>query len=157
LAFVGFAGSAQAQMSSGKLFFEGDIIRGAQAGAPGPFCVLNSAFKHLEKVVFRLRIVDQNGKELDDKGVKSVEVQLPDGKKIEGRYGQHPPRGQAADHFWTAAWQIPTDYPSGSFFYKAVVTDMNGQTHTWEPFKIKTSQFNVVDGAVEIKPPPAKK
>jgi hypothetical protein len=30
------AASAQAAK---KLFFEGDLVRGAQQGAPGPFCV----------------------------------------------------------------------------------------------------------------------
>ena len=37
---LGFASGAQAQV--GKLSFEGDMVRGAQAGAPGPFCVLTS-------------------------------------------------------------------------------------------------------------------
>src|SRR6476469_7198395 len=92
--------TAQAQ---GRLFFEGDIIRGAQAGAPGPLCALNSQFKRLEKVVFRFRVLDQNGKELDDKGLKELTVTLPDGQKLPARFGQHPPRGEAADHFWTAA------------------------------------------------------
>jgi hypothetical protein len=34
---------------------------------------------------------------------------------------------------------------------------MQGRSQTWEPFKIKSSQFSVVDGAVTIQPPPAKK
>src|SRR5437667_2412068 len=79
LSVLGFANVAQAQQA-GKLFFEGDIIRGAQAGAPGPFCVLNSQFKRLEKVVFRFRILDATGKPLDDKGLKTLVVQLPDGQ-----------------------------------------------------------------------------
>jgi hypothetical protein len=155
LSVLGFATSAHAQAS--RLFFEGDIIRGAQPGAPGPLCALNSQFKRLEKVVFRFRILDQSGKELDDKGLKSLVVQMPDGQKLEARYGQHPPRGEAADHFWTAAWVIPESYPSGSFMYKATATDTQGHAQTWEPFKIKTSQFNVIDGKIELKPPPAKK
>jgi hypothetical protein len=55
-AVAGLSGSAQAQVAGAKLFFEGDMVRGAQAGMPGPFCVLNNHFKHLEKVVWRLRI-----------------------------------------------------------------------------------------------------
>ena len=69
----GFASAAQAQQA--KLFFEGDIVRGDQDGAPGPGCVLNSQFKHLEKVVWRLRILDASGKPLDDKGLKSLVVE----------------------------------------------------------------------------------
>ena len=149
LSALGFATAAQAQ---GRLFFEGDIIRGAQPGAPGALCALNSQFKRLEKVVFRFRILDQSGKALDDKALKSLVVELPDGQKLPARFGQHPPRGEAADHFWTAAWIIPDNYPSGTFMYKATATDLQGQAQTWEPFKIKTSQFNVIDGAIELKP-----
>src|SRR6266700_7229450 len=88
-AVYGFASGAQAQQV--KLFFEGDIVRGDQEGAPGPGCVLNSQFKHLEKVVWRLRILDAAGKPLDDKGLKSLVVELPDGQKLAARFGVHPP------------------------------------------------------------------
>ena len=49
VALCALGGVAQAQQA-GKLFFEGDIVRGAQPGAPGPFCVLSNQFKRLEKV-----------------------------------------------------------------------------------------------------------
>jgi len=157
LSVLGFASAAQAQQQGAKLFFEGDVIRGAQQGAPGPFCVLNNQFKRLEKVVFRFRVVDPDGKALDDKGIKSLFVELPGGQKLQAGYGQHPPRGEAADYFWTAAWIIPTEQPTGTFAYKATVTDLQGRTQTWEPFKIKSSQFAVADGAITIQPPPAAK
>jgi hypothetical protein len=152
LSIVGFANVAQAQEGS-RLFFEGDIVRGAQPGAPGPFCVLNNQFKRLEKVVWRVRVVDQTGKALDDKGINGLVVQLPDGQKLQGHYGPHPPpaQGPATDHFWTVAWIVPDDYPSGTFVYKVMATDMQGQTHTWEPFKRTTSQFAVVAGKIELK------
>ena len=44
IAAFGFAETANAQAAK-KLFFEGDLVRGAQTGAPGPFCVLNNQFK----------------------------------------------------------------------------------------------------------------
>jgi hypothetical protein len=65
-AVLGAAGTASAQ----DLFLDGDMVRGAQDGAPGPVCVLTSEFQHLEKVVFRFRVRDQNGTELDDKALK---------------------------------------------------------------------------------------
>jgi hypothetical protein len=40
--------------------------------------------------------------------------------------------------------------------FKATATDSQGHSQTWEPFKIKSSQFNVVDGAITITPPPEK-
>jgi hypothetical protein len=143
---------AQAQQA-GKLFFEGDIVRGAQPGAPGPFCVLNNQFKRLEKVVWRIRVLDQAGTSLDEKGLKSLLVQLPDGSKLPSHYGPHPPPhlGKATDFFWVSLWIVPDNYPSGTFVYKVVATDLQGQTHTWEPFKNSSSQLTVVAGAIEIK------
>lgn len=145
-------GVAQAQQP-GKLFFEGDIVRGAQPGAPGPFCVLNNQFKRLEKVVWRIRVLDQAGTSLDDKGLKSLLVLLPDGTKLPSYWGPHPPPhlGPTTDHFWTSAWIVPDNYPSGTFVYKVIATDMQGQSHTWEPFKNVNSQLAVVAGAIEIK------
>jgi hypothetical protein len=154
VAMLGLADVAQAQQA-GKLFFEGDIVRGAQPGAPGPFCVLNGQFKRLEKVVWRVRVLDAEGKPLDDKALKAIDVELPDGKKVSGRYGFHPggqsPRENATDFFWTVAWIVPEDFPSGTFVYKVIATDQSGKATTWEPFKVKSSQFAVVAGKVEFK------
>ena len=138
-----------------KLFFEGDLVRGAQPGAPGPFCVLSNQFKRLEKVVWRIRVLDQTGQPLDDKGLKSLVVELPDGSKLEARYGPHPPpaQGPATDFFWTAIWIIPASYPSGTFAFKVVATEVDGTAQTWEPFKRPPSQLTVVAGEVEIKKP----
>jgi hypothetical protein len=158
LCAFGFGGGADAQQP-GKLFFEGDIVRGNQAGAPGPFCVLANQFRRLEKVVWRIRILDQAGNNLDGKGLKSVVVELPDGQKMAARFGPHPPpsQGPADDHFWTAIWIIPESYPSGTFAYKVTATDLQGQTHTWQPFIRSPSQLTVVAGMIDIKKPEPKK
>jgi hypothetical protein len=143
---VSFASGARAE----SLFVEGDIVRGAQKGAPGPLCVLNNQFKHLEKVVWRFRVKDASGKPLDEKGLKSLVVELPDGQKINAAYGGHPPGSSPIDHFWTAVWIIPTAYPNGSFSYKAVATGEGGSV-TWEPFLTKTTQLQVMPGEIELK------
>ena len=136
------------------LFFEADMVRGDQASAPGPFCVLTSQFKRLEKVVWRLRVLEADGKALDAKGLKSLVVELPDGQMLAAKFGPHPPphRGPAKDHFWTARWIIPADYPAGTFAYKVVATRPDGSQQTWEPFKIKPSQLTVLASAIETKP-----
>ena len=146
LSVIGFTDLAQAQQ---KLFIYADMERGNQQGAP-PACVLNNVFLHGEKVVWRVRVQDATGKVLDDKGAKNVTVELADGQKIEARFGGHPPR-QPTDHLWAAAWIIPANYPTGTFLYKVNVTDMAGNTQTWEPFKVETSQLRVIDGAIELK------
>ena len=154
-AVLGFGSGAQAQVGgAATLFFEGDMVRGGQPGAPGPVCVLDNQFKHLEKVVWRFRILDQKGKVLDGAGLKSLVVELPDGQKLNAQYGPHPGgNNPPTDFFWTAIWIIPSAYPNGTFVYKATATDAQGQTATWEPFKRVTSQLQVVAGEIEIKKP----
>src|SRR3977135_3428780 len=90
LSILGFADLAPAQQG-GRLFFEGDMVRGDQQGAPGPFCVLNNQFKRLEKVVWRVRVLDQAGQALDAKGLKSLVVELPDGQKLDAKLRPYPP------------------------------------------------------------------
>ena len=47
LSLLGFAGAGHAQQDT-RLFFEGDMVRGDQEGAPGPFCVLTNQFQRLQ-------------------------------------------------------------------------------------------------------------
>lgn len=150
VAFAGFGGSAQAQQA--KLFFEGDMVRSAQAGAPGPFCVLTSQFKRNEKVAWRVRVTDATGKDIDEKGIRRLFVVLPDGKRFQLAYHGHPNRPPETDHFWSGSWIVPADYPTGTFAYKVLAIDNQGKEHTWEPFKIKSSQLTVLADKIELKP-----
>jgi hypothetical protein len=132
-----------------KLFVEGDIVRGnTPLGATGPICVLTSQFKRGENVVFRIRVRNLQGKPLDTAGIKSIEVELADGRKLPTRYGGHPPR-QPTDFFWTAAWMIPDNYPTGSLGYSITATDMEGNTVKWEPLREFRSWPTVITGTVE--------
>src|SRR5712692_867882 len=126
---------ANAQNATRLLFFEGDMVRHALEGQAGPFCVLANQFKRKEAVAWRIRVLDQAGAQMDDKGLKSVVVELSDGRKLPTKYGQHPPRGTATDYFWSVQWIIPADHPTGSLAYKVVATDIDGRSQSWEPFK----------------------
>ena len=148
VSMFGFANIAQAQ-NAGKLFISSDMERGNQAGVP-PACVLNNVFLHLEKVVWRTRVLDADGKVLGKDDLKSVVVELQDGKKVEAAFGGPPPRAPT-DNLWAAAWIVPADYPTGTFNYKVTATDNKGNSVTWEPFKVATSQLRIEQGAIEIK------
>ena len=57
-----------------KLFFEGDMVL-AQA------CVLSNRFRRNEGVVWRVRVLDaKTGHQIDSKGLKSLIIELADGK-----------------------------------------------------------------------------
>jgi hypothetical protein len=105
-----------------------------------------------ERVAWRIRVQDATGKQLDNTGLKSVVVELPDGQKFGAQFRGHPP-GAPTDHLWSTSWSIPEDYPTGSFNYKVVATASDGTTQSWEPFNVKPSLLTVVAGTFE---PPAK-
>ena len=140
LAVLAGTPTAQAQSGPQKIFFEGDMVTGQGSVAS---CVLQSQYKQGQTVVWRVRILDQTGKQLDDKGVKSLVVELPDGQKFPMRYGPHP-RGKTDDYFWGSSWKVPVNYPTGTFAYKVVATGLNGQSHEWAPFNIDSSELTIV-------------
>jgi hypothetical protein len=135
-----------------KLFFEGDMVKGPQPGQAGPFCVLQSQFFRKQQVAWRVRVLDSDGKQVDDKGLKSLMVEISNGKKVELKFKPHPPRVTPTDFFWSGSWVIPEDEPTGSFTYKVIATDTQGQIQTWEPFKIVASQLTVVAGDPPMAP-----
>jgi hypothetical protein len=154
VAVLGLAAPVQAQQAQ-KLFIDGDIVRGNTAmGATGPICVLNSQFKRGENVVFRMRVRTVNGELLEEKGIKSITVELTDGRKLNARYGGHPPRSPT-DFFWTAAWMIPEGFPTGTLGYKVTATDIHGNSQTWEPMREYRSWVVIIPGTVEyVRQPP---
>ncbi len=127
-------------------FFEGDMVLGTpQPGVKAPVCVLTSQFKRGDMVVWRVRVLDPGtGQGLDDKALKSVQVQLADGQKFAAKYGGHPPKGAPTDHFWSVAWRVPSDYPTGSLSYTVNAAAQDGRSATWQPFKMAPSQLTVV-------------
>jgi hypothetical protein len=158
-AVVGFADISAAQEAQ-KLFIEGDIVRGnTPAGITGPVCVLANQFKRRENVVFRIRVRNAAGQPLDDGNLKGIAVELSDGQRFQAAYRPRPPvnvrttfgLSEPTDYFWSAAWLIPQDYPTGSLSYRVVATDMQGNTQSWTPFKDPRSLPMVMPGDVEYR------
>jgi hypothetical protein len=145
LAALGTAPLAQAQVSK-PLFIAADMVTGP--GGSGPICVLRSQFMRKETVAWRIRVQDATGKELDDKSLKSLVVELSDGQKFPARFGGHPPK-EPTDHLWSTSWSIPEDYPTGSFNYKVVATALDGSTQSWQPVNVKPSLLTVIPGTFE--------
>jgi hypothetical protein len=154
LGFINMAGAQEAQ----KMFIEGDIVRGnTPSGITGPVCVLANQFKRKENVIFRIRVRNIFGQPLDDQKIKSIVVELSDGKKYPAAYRARPPVAVRAalgltgpiDYFWSAAWLIPQDYPTGSLSYRVVATDMEGNSQEWTPMKDLRSLPAVIPGDVE--------
>ena len=135
---LGLAQEAHAQAASAPRFtFEGDMVR-------DQVCVLSSQYKRGEGVAWRIRVIDpKSGQSVDGKGLKSLVVELSDGQKFPMKYGPHP-KGPPTDHFWSVSWMIPATYPTGSFSYRVVATDLDGHQTDWQPFNVAPSQLTVV-------------
>jgi len=132
--------------SSKPLFIAADMVTGP--GGSGPICVLSNRFMRKEEVAWRIRVQDATGKQLDDKSLKSLVVELSDGQKFPARFGGHPPKAPT-DYLWSTSWRIPEDYPTGSFNYKVVATAPDGTTQSWEPVNTKPSLLTIVAGTFE--------
>ena len=145
LVALGLAPLAQAQISK-PLFIAADMVTGPVGS--GPICVLRSQFMRKESVAWRIRVQDATGKQLDDKSLKSLVVELSDGQKFPARYGGHPPK-EPTDYLWSTSWSIPEDYPTGSFNYKVVATAVDGATQSWEPPNVKPSLLTVIPGTFQ--------
>lgn len=127
-----------------KFVFQFDTVRGAGPTAQGPGCVLNSQFKRKEAVVWRVRITDpKTGKDVDDKGLKSLQIELSNGEKVPMSFHGHPPQ-DSTDHFWSGGWIVPDNFPTGSFGYTIVATDTSGAQTKVKPFNVAASQLTVV-------------
>jgi hypothetical protein len=145
---VGVMGLADT-VQAANLFFEGDMVRGrSQDGATGPTCVLSSQFKRMEHVVWRVRVLGADGQPVDDKGLKSLVVQISDGQTFAMNFGPHPRNPPQTDNFWATSWAIPADYPTGTISYKIVATDLEGNVQEWAPFNVNLSQLTVIPGEV---------
>jgi hypothetical protein len=112
----------------------GDTVSGPlnipEAEMGGAVCVQQSRFARNSEIVWRARVLDGAGAQLGDGDLESVEVRLADGQTFDMRYGPHP-RDNATDEFWTAAFDVPADYPTGTLNYEIVATATDGTTATF--------------------------
>ena len=142
---LGLAPLAQAQISK-PLFIAADMVTGPVGS--GPICVLRSQFMRKESVAWRIRVQDATGKQLDDKSLKSLVVELSDGQKFPARYGGHPPK--RADRLPLVDLLVD---PRGLSYWKL---QLQGGCHRcgWshpelEPPNVKPSLLTVIPGTFQ--------
>jgi len=106
-------------------------------------CLNTSKVHRGELVIFRARIVDPNtGLDMTADDIDSGTVVLPDGQRFKMSYGGHggnPP----ADSFWSYAWEVPLNYPTGSLGYAFEAVAKDGRAGHFAPFSIESSTMAV--------------
>jgi hypothetical protein len=132
------------------LLLQGDTVRSPEGLTDEEktflSCVQQSRFPQSSRIVWRFRVLDPlSGKAMDDKGIASFDLVLPDGKTQAFKYGGHGGTKEApAEFFWTAGYSIPKDYPTGLFTYQLKATSKEGVVGTFDQFKVPAAQLTIV-------------
>jgi hypothetical protein len=136
-----------------NLIVQADVVSGPlnipSEEAAGKVCVLQSRFARNSEIVWRARVMDPvTGEQLSDTDLEGVQVQLADGQVLDMRYGDHP-RDNPTDRFWTTAFDVPVDYPTGTLGYEIVATAIDGNTGSFVPFNVAPSLLTITDEVFE--------
>lgn len=100
-------------------------------------CVVASRFKHGDKIVFRATAIDGYTKEqLQDAEIKVI----LNGEELPMRLGPH---GEKETMFWTAAYVVPDDAPTGTLDFKYVAT-IDGVEAEYTQFDVTPSLLTIV-------------
>jgi len=147
------AATAQATAAPQKatfLILQGDTVRSPEGLTDEEktflSCVQQSRFPQSSRIVWRYKVIDPvANKPLDDKGLTSFDLILPDGTKSAFKYGGHGGTKEApADFFWTAGFSVPKDYPTGLFNYQIKAVAASGATGGFDQFKVPSAQLTIV-------------
>lgn len=106
---------------------------------------LNTSVGHRgELLVWRIRVVDPNtGADMTDEDISSVTATLPTGEEFNLTYGGHPGGGSPTDWFWSAPWEIPLNFPTGSLGYEIDAVANDGRTGNFSPFEVSSSKLSI--------------
>ncbi len=142
------AAPAQGPLAAQTLLIQADTTSGSIGTTPEEkaaySCVQKNRFPQGDAIVWRVRVFSTvTGKALDDKGLRTVELTLPDGTTKPLKYGPHP-KGKTDDYFWTTSFKLPADYPTGAFAYKLLATSPEGWTGTFDQFNVASSMLQVI-------------
>jgi hypothetical protein len=98
-------------------------------------CAPNGTFKRGTEMVWRFEIIDlATGRRLTDEDQPTVKVVLPHGEELTARFSQRGGgRVPDAPWMWSAAWDIPPDYPLGALDYAISITTKDGRSMVWKP------------------------
>jgi hypothetical protein len=115
---------------------------------PSQPCVQSGVFKRGMRMVFRFEVLDvATGKRVTDKDGATLKVVLPHGEEVPARWAIRGSVAAMPDSawMWDSSWDIPPDYPVGSFDYRIVVAAKDGRTVTFTPpiQKAKTADSRV--------------
>jgi len=99
-------------------------------------CIQSGVFKRGMRMVVRFEILDtKTGKRVTDKDGATIKLVLPHGEEIPARWAIRGGAAAMPDSawMWDTSWDIPPDYPIGSFDYRITIAAKDGRTATFTP------------------------
>ena len=99
-------------------------------------CVQSGVFKRGMRMVVRFEILDtKTGKRATDRDGATIKLVLPHGQEIPARWTIRGGAAAMPDSawMWDTAWDIPPDYPIGSFDYRITIAAKDGRAATFTP------------------------
>lgn len=99
-------------------------------------CVQSGVFKRGMRIVVRFEILDtKTGRRVTNKDDATIKLVLPHGEEIAGRWAIRGGGAALPDSawMWDTSWDIPLDYPIGSFDYLITVATKDGRKTTFSP------------------------
>lgn len=111
-------------------------------------CIQTGVFKRGMRMVVRFEVLDtKTGKRVTDKDGATLKLILPHGEEVPGRWAIRGGAAAMPDSawMWDTSWDIPPDYPLGTFDYRITVAAKDGRTATFIPphQKAKTADSRV--------------
>jgi len=111
-------------------------------------CVQSGVFKRGMRMVVRFEILDtKTGRRVTNKDDAAIKLVLPHGEEIPGRWTIRGGGAAMPDSawMWDTSWDIPLDYPLGSFDYRIEIASKDGRRTTFTPpiQKAKTADSRV--------------
>ena len=124
----------------GPFFFYVETLTSANPSRYGVLstvpCIQSGVFKRGMRLVFRYEILDTStGKRVTDRDGAITKVRLQHGEELTARWAIRGSVNALPDSawMWDTSWDIPLDYPVGSFDYTISVTMKDGRTATFTP------------------------
>lgn len=99
-------------------------------------CVQSGVFKRGMRIVVRFEILDTKaGRRVTDKDNAAIKLVLPHGEEIPGRWAIRGGGAALPDSawMWDTSWDIPLDYPLGSFDYRIEIATKDGRKMVFTP------------------------
>jgi len=112
---------------------------------PNLSCVRSGVFKRGMHIVWRMQTTDtSSGKILQTVDMEKAVVKLPGGEERRFGFGRHGPTAESP-WFWTAAWDVPMDYPLGTIDYSIEVTTKDGKVGVFKELAVESSRLTVIE------------